>query len=87
MLSQRFGLMEFCVCSLRRDITELAANPFSEHMQTFLFAFHSHRQHHLTLKACLDEDGSLFVGTLSARQTKQTGWQEALQMYISDVKR
>lgn len=50
--------MESCVCSVRGDIGELAANPFSEHMQTFLFAFHSQRWHHLRLEGFLDEGGS-----------------------------
>lgn len=57
MLSQRFCLMESCVCSVRGDIGELAANPFSEHMQTFLFAFHSQCRHRLRLEGS-DEGGS-----------------------------
>lgn len=83
--------MEFCVCSVRGDIGQLAANPFSEHMQTFLFAFHSQRRHHLTLEGSVDGGGSCTVfcssTTLPAGQTKQAGWQEAPQMYISDVQR
>lgn len=50
--------MESSVCSVRGDIAELAANPFSEHMQTFLFAFHSQCRHHLRLEGFLDEGGS-----------------------------
>lgn len=50
--------MESCVCSVRGDIGELAANPFSEHMQTFVFAFHSQCWHHLRPEGFLDEGGS-----------------------------
>lgn len=75
MLSQSFCLKELCVCSLRGDIRELAANPFSEHMQTFLFAFHSH-QHHLSLKGFLDEGGNdgtfLFVNSITSCMPDKT---------------
>lgn len=50
--------MESCVCSVRGDIAELAANPFSEHMQTFVFAFHSQCRHPLRLEGFVDEGGS-----------------------------
>lgn len=59
MLSQSFCLMEFCVCSVRGDIGQLAANPFFEHMQTFLFAFHSQRRHHLTPEGSVDDGWEL----------------------------
>lgn len=75
------------MCSLRGDIRELAANPFSEHMQTFLFAFHSHRRWDVCMKEGMETVFSPSIVSLSARQTKQTGWLEALQMYISHVKR
>lgn len=88
----KFQLMEFCVCSLRGDIRELAANPASELMQTFALAVDSHRQHRPTPTGRLDErrSGDNFsssVVSLSACQTEQAGRQETLPMEISDVKR
>lgn len=73
MLSQSFCVMESCVCSVRGDIGELAANPFSEHMQTFLFAFHSHCWHHLRLEGFLDEGGSN-NSLLVVSHSLQAGW-------------
>lgn len=91
MLSPSFRLMDFCVGSLRGEIRELAAHPFSQRLLAFLFAFRSHCRIISHSREVWTNEGteaacSLSVVSLSARQTQQTGWQEELQVSTSDVK-